>query len=112
MTWQIVSDKEWQSIRYSLINLETLTVSCLSLSASVDLCSGDSSIRRQYVASTACHHNTSKLMVSTAPPARPSPLSPKPVGFNCDREADIPLDNALGESQYQDLKKKERELQA
>ncbi|OMO57457.1 secretory carrier-associated membrane protein 5 [Corchorus olitorius] len=67
---------------------------------------------KQYVASTACHHNTSKLMVPTAPPARLSPLSPEPAGFNYDREANIPLDNASGKSQYQDLKKKERELQA
>ncbi|OMO65073.1 Secretory carrier membrane protein [Corchorus olitorius] len=53
----------------------------------------------------------------SAPPAsnsRLSPLPPEPAGFNYDREAtiDIPLDNASGGSQYQDLKKKERELQA
>ncbi|XVF40568.1 hypothetical protein PTKIN_Ptkin01aG0124000 [Pterospermum kingtungense] len=46
--------------------------------------------------------------------SRLSPLPPEPAGFNYDREAtiDIPLDTASGGSQYQDLKKKERELQA
>ncbi|XP_021294057.1 secretory carrier-associated membrane protein 3-like isoform X2 [Herrania umbratica] len=53
----------------------------------------------------------------TAPPAsnsRLSPLPPEPAGFNYDREAtiDIPLDTSSGGSNYQDLKRKEKELQA
>ncbi|MBA0612968.1 hypothetical protein Godav_013498, partial [Gossypium davidsonii] len=54
---------------------------------------------------------------ASIPPAsnsRLSPLPPKPVGFSYEREAtiDIPLDIASGGSRNQDLKKKEKELQA
>ncbi|KAA3477979.1 secretory carrier-associated membrane protein 3-like [Gossypium australe] len=55
--------------------------------------------------------------VPSAPPAsnsRLSPLPPEPAGFSYGHEAtiDIPLDTASGGSRYQDLKKKEKELQA
>ncbi|XVE87962.1 hypothetical protein DITRI_Ditri19aG0030400 [Diplodiscus trichospermus] len=55
--------------------------------------------------------------VPSAPPtsnSRLSPLPPEPAGFDYDREAtiDIPLDTASGGSHYQNLKKKEKELQA
>ncbi|MBA0637687.1 hypothetical protein Godav_029331, partial [Gossypium davidsonii] len=54
---------------------------------------------------------------ASVPPAsnsRLSPLPPEPAGFSYEREAtvDIPLDTASGGSRNQDLKKKEKELQA
>ncbi|KAG8494452.1 hypothetical protein CXB51_011948 [Gossypium anomalum] len=58
--------------------------------------------------------STSTASVPPASNSRLSPLPPEPAGFSYEREAtvDIPLDTASGGSRNQDLKKKEKELQA